>query len=208
MRIFGLCCVGVVFAATYSASPTAKATPVLPAVAQNNAILTTRGNASPEPIIKVGLSPWPDYQYDIPLSSDYVLLVSGAPYYQAPKPPIPSIRRFIYEFMNDIEDAYPPPGLSPRRATLKHYDGIRFTVYRISEEVLPIFTSFAPSAILLEALNVLAGEIRNHGTPRTIIASITKNRGRFLPRELFNLIQLDIAPLGPQSGLQQNRTKY
>ncbi|KAL8704373.1 MAG: hypothetical protein Q9201_002475, partial [Fulgogasparrea decipioides] len=64
----------------------------------------------------------------------------------------------IYTFAADIEAEYPPPGLSPLKASLELYDTDSMSKLEIIEEVGGMISRPAPTAVLVNALSQLAQE--------------------------------------------------
>ncbi|KAL8830161.1 MAG: hypothetical protein Q9170_005866 [Blastenia crenularia] len=156
----------------------------------------------------LGRPPWPDYFYTLRLIEGYYIAVK-ADRYQFLHPPSPkAIQSLIYDFSDDIEAAYPPPGLSPPKAHLDYYDMESLTKLEISEEAGTVITwsKPAPTKILLDALRKLAQECGRWEPPRMVHVFIAKKRSGSSDRaDRFNAIQLSIRTIGVDSGPTRER---
>ena len=146
----------------------------------------------------VGVTPWPSGPYTLHLPSDYIFGIDGESYSDSPAPTTASIQRFLYEFSDNLESAYPPPSLSPLRARSTYYDLDSFTRYDLTADVLAIVGLRAPSATVGKALGKLAFEVGRHGAPQQLIGLISKHQRGLIPVRQYNLIRLVIQPLGEE----------
>ena len=140
----------------------------------------------------LGLRAWPRGRYQLALPDKFYLQISAARYTH-PSPPLSRhLQGFIFEFADNIESEYPPPGLSPQRASQAYYDTDSFTKFGIEERVFGLLASRAPTAILINALTKIAVQIRRHGPPESLDGLIYQTRSGLLPVKCFNLITLEI----------------
>ena len=165
----------------------------LPPLAKTLSTIDTRSTLSPDDNgTYSGLRAWPRGGYRLALPDKFYLQISAARYTH-PSPPLSRhLRGFIFEFADNIESEYPPPGLSPQRASQAYYDIDSFTKFRIQERVLGLLASRAPTAILIDALAKIAMQIRRHGPPESLNGLIYQTRSGLLPAKSFNLITLEI----------------
>ena len=144
----------------------------------------------------VGVKPWSTEPYTLPLTPDYVFTIVGQDYLESPTPTAGSIVAFLNEFSDNLEREYPPPSLSPQRASSHHFDLDSFTRYDLTLEVIAIIALRAPSDIVGIALKKLAIEIRKHGAPDYVLGVTGKHQGGLFPVRHYNTIRLEVQPLG------------
>ena len=178
-----------------SASPTAPASTDIP---QEHTLPETL-NPTIQPhndSANLGITPWPATPYTINLPSNFIFTIHAEPYSHSPAPATASIQRFVYEFSDNLENAYPPPNLSPRRAGSSYYDLYSYTRYDLTSEIVRIIGLRAPSETVGKALSKLAFEIGAHGPPRHLMGLISKGQRGWIPLRQYNVIWLVIRPLG------------
>ncbi|KAL9595846.1 MAG: hypothetical protein Q9219_006188 [cf. Caloplaca sp. 3 TL-2023] len=142
---------------------------------------------SPTPL---GTTPWPPWS-SIRLTDGYYIILLATSYKKSLAPSKLAIQGLISDFSDDIAAAYPPPGLSPPKATLAYYDMDSCTKMEIGEEARRLLLSRpAPTAVLLMALGKLAQEVGGHGVAGKVLVNIIRGR------EQFNKIYLVINELG------------
>ncbi|KAL8797740.1 MAG: hypothetical protein Q9195_000092 [Heterodermia aff. obscurata] len=139
-----------------------------------------------------GLQAWPRGRYSLALVENFYLQIKAERYTRASPPLVRRLQGFIFEFADNIESEYPPPGLSPQRASSGYYDLESFTKFEIDERVFGMFASRAPTAILINALTKIAVQIRRHGPPELLHGFIYQPRPGLIPVKSFNLITLEI----------------
>ena len=163
-----------------------------------NPIIQPHNDSTP-----VGFTPWPFLPHNLELPPNYIISISGESYSGSPDSPAPtiaSIQRFLSDFSDNLKSAYPPPNLSPQRASSFHYDLDSGTRYDLAAKVSGIIGLRVPSATVVIALSKLAKEIRRHGPPVILIGLISKSPGMLIPVRHYT-IQLDVRSLD-EKGLQ------
>ena len=143
----------------------------------------------------LGLQAWPRGRYRLALPDKFYLQISATRYTHAFPPLSRHLQGFIFEFADNIESEYPPPGLSPQRASQAYYDTDSFTKFGIQERVLGVLARRAPTAILIDALTKIAVQIRRHGPPESLNGFIYQTGSGLIPVKSFNLITLQIRQL-------------
>ena len=150
-----------------------------------------------------GRIPWPRSFYTIQLISGYSIAIQATGYKYSDAPSSTTVQNLILQFSNDIKSSYPPPGLSPVKASLDHIDVESATKLLISEEASAgVFSSKpAPTAILVDALKKLALEVGKHRPSGSIDMMVTKKKdGSSWRLDQFNSVQLRIQKLALDGG--------
>ena len=156
----------------------------------------TRSTLSPSDNgTRSGLQAWPSSRYNLALPDGFYLRISAERYTHASRPQSRDLQGFIFEFADNIESEYPPPGLSPQKASQVYYDIDSFTKFEIQERVLGVLSSRAPTAILIKALTKIAVQVRKYGPPGSLVAIICQPRSGLMPARTFNGIYLEILQL-------------
>lgn len=167
-----------------------------PPFAKTFSTIETRSTLSPSDNgTGSGLQAWPRGRYYLALQDRFYLDMTATRYTHAPPPQSRHLQGFIFEFADNIESEYPPPGLSPQRASQFYYDMDSFTRFNIEQSVVGVLASRAPTAILIKALTKIAIQIRKHGPPESLNAIIFQTRSGLIPLKSFNIINLDILQL-------------
>ena len=157
---------------------------------------STRSTLSPSDSgTDTGLQAWPRERYRLLLPDKFYLQISATRYSHSPPPLSRHLQGFIFEFADNIESEYPPPGLSPQRASQVFYDLDSFTKFGIEEKVYGAIASRAPTAILIKALTLIAVQIRKYGPPESLTGFIYQSGSGWLPIKGFNIIILEILQL-------------
>ena len=167
-----------------------------PPFAETFSATETRSTLSPNDNgTALGLPAWPLGRYTLVLLENFFLEVTAERYAHASPPLSRHLQNFVFEFSINIESEYPPPGISPLRATQVFYDTDSFTKVQIGELVIGLLASRAPTAILIKALATIAEQIRKHGPPKTLSGLIFQPRSGLIKIKAFNFITLDILQL-------------
>ena len=166
---------------------------VLVSCAPNNWLLLGKGSHSNTSLY---VSPWPSHRYMLPLINHFELhIIEATTYTHRPLPSVPEIQAFIRDFAQNLENAYPPPALSPREAGQWFIDTESFTRWQIKTN-LPLFiTSKAPISIVLAALAKLTLEVARHGPPASVQGLIVGRKTGSSRPYPYNGIVLTIDPL-------------
>ena len=184
-----------VTACIYSMSTT------LVSCAPNNWLLLGKGSPLNTSLY---VSPWPSHLYVLPLFNHFELhIIEAKPYVQRPLPSVSEFQAFIYDFAQKLENAYPPPALSPKEAGEWLIDIDSYTRWQI-ETYLPRFiSSRAPVNIVLAAFAQLTLEVARHGPPasvRGLIIGLQPGSWKTYP---YNAIILSIDPLAKPQVAQE-----
>ena len=149
----------------------------------------------------LGLRRWPNKQYTVSLRDGWFLAISAESYTLNPRPASPAFQQLIYQFSDDIEAAYPPPSLSPRRASLEYYDTDSFTEWGIVEAVDDIMGNLAPTEVLARALSRLAIDVGRYGPPLRLKSLILTKRNLpwILQWKQHNYILMGVSPMEARS---------
>ncbi|KAL8829602.1 MAG: hypothetical protein Q9191_001929, partial [Dirinaria sp. TL-2023a] len=158
-----------------------------PSTAPSNASLSSR---------------WPVNQYSLRLSDDFQLIIYPTkPYTQQPLPAVAPLKDFIRDFASNVKQAYPPPALAPRKAGQSCYDAESSTKWIIEELVLPITSSRAPTAIVLEGLKQFSLQVAQHGPPAESSSLIVGRKKPGARKNYpFNALKFFIESLGSGAG--------
>ncbi|KAL8736882.1 MAG: hypothetical protein Q9181_002248 [Wetmoreana brouardii] len=145
---------------------------------------------------------WPRHSYTLTLVDGYFLVVyTVTPYIRLPLPLVSSLRAFIHSFADNLENAYPPPALAPKRAGQSEYD-VResFTEWQIKES-LPLPATAAPAKVVIAALLKLSLEVKKFGPPADLNAIIFGGgKTVFKMEKPSNMVTLEITPIRKGEG--------